>query len=229
LQQAERRLTIQPDVGRRGLAACLWSYVMIRGNATVFHPLILAAVFGLAANGTVLADDKDKDKDQKESFAFKPDPELLKRLTKTGMVDNYQLKLPAEYTSVNPPDSPKGTKTVLWKGDERAGDAAILLVSVSQSLEEAKEPKQVMNFLRRVGININGKGKAESGELDGMPFSRFKWSGNVGKKKFSKVGVRGMVYTGIDNNKAISILVVCFGPNSMMDNHLLEAAVATLK
>lgn len=167
-----------------------------------------------------------------------PDPALVSLLKVPGDAAGYRLNLPADYEPIDTPAPPipgGKIKIVSWRSKiTKIGDVpALVAVTVfndPQALKEATANMQQMlvSFATGVtttaGIKVAAREKPETGVLDGITFTRFRWSGTKDAN-----AARGTVYGGIDNGRVITIALVSFGVKAESESKLLESAIATLK
>jgi hypothetical protein len=202
-----------------------------KNTAPLFRMTFLAAAVMYAAG---CGNSSSRDTKSEESV-WTPDPRLVSQLKQTGEVGDYRLSLPPEFTAVEVPRRlPGNMKMATWKGKARAGEAlaslSVALVSDERAANEARNMRQfLVNYsagvTETVGIKISRREVTETGELGGIGFSRFRWSGTTP----DGTAVRGLVYGAIDKGQVIAIIAMNFGASAETENKLMEAAIATFK
>jgi hypothetical protein len=200
--------------------------------ATFFRMAVLAAAIPCAAGCRGSPSEEAK----QDQSVWTPDPKVLSQLKQTGEVGDYRLLLPADFAAADAPGVARvDTKSRAWKGKAGAGQLpALLLVDIKSDEEMVnkgkKDMRQVLvDFSAGVtdasGIQITKREKTETGTLDGLQFSRFRWSGS----KADQTAVHGYAYGAIDNRHRIIIIAMNFGPNAETENKVLESVIATFK
>lgn len=112
--------------------------------------------------------------------------------------------------------------------------AALLTVMVFSDINSAAQKRDMRQEVVTVaedladllGVGIAKREKTETGILNGIAFSHFKW---IGSTKDDGVVVFGVVYGAIDNANAIFIKAIAAGNDRKANFALLEAIVATFK
>jgi hypothetical protein len=171
-----------------------------------------------------------------DAFVWTPDPKLATQLKQRGEVGKYHILLPPDFTlSPKVGVVPANMQLAIWMGkiiDNKP--PPFLSFAIFSDQKMAKEAKANMRqtlvnysagYADPMGIQIATREKTETGSLDGMAFSRFKWTG----MSKDRTPVRGLAYGAVNNDEAISLLAIGFGTNAEKDIVLLQTIIATLK
>jgi hypothetical protein len=178
--------------------------------------------------------------------AWTPDPKLVDQLKLRDEVGDYQLLLPSEFEALQidfVPDKfinqgillgnteiscwfnyetgkhePEGFIEVIVSADPKVVSQANK--DMVQSLEDFSA-----GFTQGGRIRISSRQKMETGTVNGIEFSRFKWSGSTTQPDHA----HGLVCGAIDNGQVIAILAMTSGPSAEADIRLLETSIATFK
>jgi len=203
-----------------------------RNNTAVSFRMALLAAAVICAAG---CSSSPGGKGTSEESAWTPDPQLVDQLKQAVEAGDFRLSLPLKFTAIDVPRGlPAGMKMSAWKGEGKAGEAPpTLSVSAFSDGKVVKEAANMRQFLvnysagvtESTGIKISRREATESGQLGGIGFSRFKWSGTAA----NGTDARGVVYGAIDNGRVIAIIAMCFGTSAETQNKLMEAAIATFK
>lgn len=171
-----------------------------------------------------------------KSTAWMPDKDLMSQLKQTGEVADYQLLLPADLAKIDTTGKaiPKMALGMWLRKPTETKPPAVISVSIfadeKMVAEAKKNVRQAMvnfsaGFTNSMGVKIQNRGKTESGDINGIPFSRLAWTG-VGQDGSP---VQGLAYCGIDNGSVITINALGYGPDALKESKLHEAAIATIK
>jgi hypothetical protein len=169
----------------------------------------------------------------KTNSVWEPDPGWAGELTQSLTFDKYQVSAPKGLVAV-----PDATKTVgafhvfTWKIDTGPGVPGVLLsVTITDDKKTVAEARRNMkqalvNFTAGstdpLGIKARRMTEVETGTLAGIPFSRYTWKG-TGRDS------QGLSYGGLDGDRNIMILAICFGSDAKADLAQMQAVIATLK
>lgn len=167
---------------------------------------------------------------------WKPDPALAGELTQQGNLGKWRIMLPKEFTLMPPgPNVPPDVKSYFWKGQSTADvPPPMFVVMVFSDKETVEEGKRSMRqslvnvsagITDSVGIVIGSRERTETGSLDGIEFTRFKWFGTTK----NHIGVTGLVYGAIDDSTAIVIITMNCGTDARKGSTLMETIIATFK
>lgn len=193
----------------------------------MFDIQLLELVLAIAVSTTPIQGDSNSP----ESI-WKVDASIMKQLTQTVKVGDYQLSLPANYTGGENRRAPAGFRSAAWKGIAQDGKqpGLVIFTIMSDSTEAKANMRQALvNFSAGVtdsmGVTITTRAKTETGTIAGLSFSRFTWTASTK----NQLEVKGIVYGTIDNGKVISFIVMGFEPDASAQNKWHESIVATLR
>lgn len=205
---------------------------------------ILVGMFALVVGcsgkpdeGTTKPSNQEKSAGRNDSSqgVWTPNPDFVKVLTKKETFGTYSILLPNDFTSNAQPSLLPSLQSFSWKGPSReGGPPSIFVVTIfSNPKAVADATKNMRQFLVNYsagltdesGVNIARREATETGALDGIAFSRFRWTGTAKNQQTAQ----GFAYGGIDGNKLITVVTFSVGGDGEATNKLLESIVATLK
>jgi len=175
------------------------------------------------------------EKTAKVPSIWMPDASLTNQLTNVSTVGNYQISLPSDFVQ-----QPSGlilgsVQTSTWKGPAGAETPSLVLRITIQADDRGIDVarKDMRRFLEVFtasvadgsNIKIVRREKTETGTLDGLQFTRFRWAGSAEKD----VPVSGFAYGAIDGTSSIIITALNFGSDTDRANKLTESVIATFK
>lgn len=165
-----------------------------------------------------------------------PDPSLVSELKQKGEVGDYQMSLPQKFTELPILITvPAHIKMASWAttaaGGEPTATLSVNILSDAPTLTAAgKNMRQMLvnfsaGFTDAIGIKIASRGPSETGQVNGLKFTRFAFKA-MGS---NQTDVRGIVYGAIDDGRVVTIMVMGFGSTEEAEIKLLESAVTTFK
>jgi LSD1 subclass zinc finger protein len=168
--------------------------------------------------------------------AWTPDPSLVKELTQKGEVARYQILLPPRFFLIpNNAAPPTGLEIAGWSSKSPEGlSTAIVSIMVSSSGSSISDAKKDMRqalvntsagYTDGMQIKISTRGPTEEGLVNGIEFSRFKFTAEAP----NQTTAQGLVYGAIDSGRLVVVIGMGFGDLANSERQLLESVVATLK
>lgn len=156
---------------------------------------------------------------------------LADRLTQSGSFGDYELQLPSDFKPLPTPKSP-GAQTV-WRGPDDEEHLTLLIAKVMPDANKFGDLSDMRQFLvdfsagvtDPLSVKIQKRGPTETGELAGLKFSRFTWTGRAA----SGLPASGAAYAAVHDNELVTFVLVAAGTATEDSLKLMESSVASLK
>jgi hypothetical protein len=172
----------------------------------------------------------------KTNSVWEPDPGWASELSQTVTFDKYQMSGPKSLTIDRDTTKQEGPFHHFgWTIDSGTDVPKIVLLAAitedAKLLAEArKDMKQTLvNFTAGIanpyGLQPRRTTQPETGSLGGVPFTRHK------RNAATKTGTRleGLSYGGVDGNRSVLFVAMCFGQDADNSLDLIQAVIATLR
>ena len=158
-------------------------------------------------------------------------PDLAGRLTQAVSFGNYQLQIPTDYKPL--PTGATSETSKVWRGPDDAEHFTVLIANNLRGKSKIADPNAMRQFLvdfsagvtDPLSVRIQKRGPTETGELAGLKFSRFTWTGRAD----TGLPATGTAYAAIDGEDLVTFVLIAAGQPNGDPVPLMESAVATLK